>query len=611
MRERAFPIVIVGHIDHGKSTLIGRMLHDTNALPTGKVEELKASSDRRGVPFEWSFVLDALQLERDQAITVDSTQIWFHTDARRYVIIDAPGHREFLRNMVTGAASANAGVIVIDAKQGVSEQTRRHAYLLHLIGIPQVVVAINKMDLVDHSQERFKVVEAEMRAYLKDIGLDAQAVIPVAAMHGDNLASRSDAMPWYNGPTVTDALDAFPRVSAPTERPFRMPVQDVYRQDRKRFIVGRVESGTLKQGDAITVWPSGRSAKVVSFGSWNTTAPIEVVQAGQSVALNLDDELFIERGHVLTLPTAGPKLSNALSVRLFWLSKDPLRQGESLTLKLATASYDVTVDSIDTVIDVEDLSRHRGTEVTQNGVAEVTLRSRSDITYDLFHDLPAIGRGVLLDGYAVVGGCIIEGGSDMDVVSRNLTAVPQSVTTEERAKTNGYPGAVLWMSGLSGAGKSTLAMALQRELFRRKIQVYTLDGDNVRNGLNRDLGFSEEERTENIRRVAEVAKLFADAGTIVISAFIAPTKATRAAAREIIGEQFHEVHVSANMEVCESRDVKGLYAKARRGEIDDFTGVSSPWEPPESPDLDVNTGELSLDESLAKMVGYLEKNILK
>ncbi len=611
VRERAFPIVIVGHIDHGKSTLIGRMLHDTNALPTGKVEELQASSDRRGVPFEWSFVLDALQLERDQAITVDSTQIWFHTETRRYVIIDAPGHREFLRNMVTGAASANAGVIVIDAKQGVSEQTRRHAYLLHLIGIPQVVVAVNKMDLVDHSEERFKTVEAEMRMYLKDIGLNAQAVIPVAAMHGDNLARRSCSMPWYDGPTLTDALDAFPRVSAPTERPFRMPVQDVYRQDGKRFIVGRVESGTLNQGDAISVWPSGRSAKVLAFGSWKAATPIQSVQAGQSVALNLDDELFIERGHVLTLPTASPKLSNALSVRLFWLSKDPLRQGESLTLKLATASYDVTVDSVDTVIDVEDLSRHRGTEVTQNGVAEVTLRSRSVITYDLFHDLPTMGRGVLLDGYDVVGGCIIEGGSDIEVVSRNLTAVPQSVTAEERAKANGYPGAVLWMSGLSGAGKSTLAMALQRELFSRKIQVYTLDGDNVRNGLNRDLGFSEEERIENIRRVAEVAKLFADAGTIVISAFIAPTKATRAAAREIIGEHFHEVHVSANMDVCESRDVKGLYAKARRGEIDDFTGVSSPWEPPESPDLDVNTGELSLDESLAKMVDYLEKNILK
>ncbi|MEQ8509923.1 MAG: adenylyl-sulfate kinase [Rhodospirillaceae bacterium] len=611
VRERAFPIVIVGHIDHGKSTLIGRMLHDTNSLPTGKVEELQASSDRRGVPFEWSFVLDALQLERDQAITVDSTQIWFHTETRRYVIIDAPGHREFLRNMVTGAASANAGVIVIDAKQGVSEQTRRHAYLLHLIGIPQVVVAVNKMDLVNHSEERFKVVEAEMRAYLKDIGLSAQAVIPVAAMHGDNLARRSGSISWYHGPTLTDALDAFPRVSAATERPFRMPVQDVYRQDGKRFIVGRVESGTLNQGDAISVWPSGRSAKVLSFGSWKAAAPIQSVQAGQSVALNLDDELFIERGHVLTLPTAGPKLSNALSVRLFWLSKDPLRQGESLTLKLATASYDVTVDSVDTVIDVEDLSRHRGTEVMQNGVAEVTLRSRSDITYDLFHDLPAMGRGVLLDGYDVVGGCIIEGGSDIEVASRNLTAVPQSVTAEERAKANGYPGAVLWMSGLSGAGKSTLAMALQRELFSRKIQVYTLDGDNVRNGLNRDLGFSEEERIENIRRVAEVAKLFADAGTIVISAFIAPTKATRAAAREIIGAEFHEVHVSANMDVCESRDVKGLYAKARRGEIDDFTGVSSPWEPPESPDLDVNTGELSLDESLAKMLDYLEKNILK
>jgi bifunctional enzyme CysN/CysC len=610
IRERAFPIVIVGHIDHGKSTLIGRMLYDTGSLPTGKVEELQASCDRRNAPFEWSFVLDALQLERDQAITVDSTQIWFHTETRRYVIIDAPGHREFLRNMVTGAASANAGVIVIDAEQGVSEQTRRHAYLLHLIGIPQVVVAVNKMDLVNYSQERFQAVEAEMKAYLKEIELKAQVMIPVAAMHGDNLGLRSTNMPWYSGPTLIDAIDDFPRAVVATERPFRMPVQDVYRQDGRRLIVGRVESGQLELGSAITVWPTGRSADVVEIKQWAAAKDAKSITTGESVALTLNDELFIERGHVLTLPTARPQSSNSLSVRLFWLSRDPLRQGESLTLKLATAEYDVTIDSIDTVIDVSDLSRHRGTQVPQNGIAEVTLRSRSTITYELFHDLPALGRAVLLDGYDVVGGCIIEGGQDIEIASRNLTAVTQSVKAEERQATNGYPGAVLWMSGLSGAGKSTLAMALQRELFNRGLQVYTLDGDNVRNGLNSDLGFSEEERAENIRRVAEVSKLFSDAGTIVISAFIAPTNAARAQARDIIGDQFHEVYISADMSVCESRDAKGLYAKARSGEINDFTGISSPWEPPENPDLEINTGELTLNESLDRIVTYIEGKIL-
>lgn len=610
IKERAFPIVIVGHIDHGKSTLIGRMLHDTDSLPNGKVEELQASCERRGAPFEWSFVLDSLQLERDQAITVDSTQIWFHTETRRYVIIDAPGHREFLRNMVTGAANANAGVIVIDAKQGVSEQTRRHAYLLHLIGIPQVVVAVNKMDLVDYSESRFKEVEAEMTAYLKEIGLSAQVMIPVSAANGENLSSQSDKMPWYTGPSVTDALDAFPRASAPVERPFRMPVQDVYRHDGRRLIAGRVESGQLEVGSQLTVWPTGRTAKVLTFETWATPEEKTTIRAGESVALTLSDELFVERGHVLTLPTAGPRTANTLSVRLFWLSKTPLQRGESLTLKLATAEYDVIVDSIDTVINVDDLSRARGNEVVQNGVAEITLRCRSNITYDLFHDLPALGRAVLIDGYQVVGGCIIEGGEDVEIASRNLTAVPQSVTSEERRVANGYPGAVLWMSGLSGAGKSTLAMALQRELFNRNIHVYTLDGDNVRNGLNRDLGFSEEEREENIRRVAEVGKLFADAGMIVITAFIAPTNAARAEARDIIGDQFHEVHVAADISVCESRDVKGLYAKARRGEIEDFTGISAPWEPPENPDLEVNTGELSLDDSLGKMVDYIERRVL-
>jgi len=349
---------------------------------------------------------------------------------------------------------------------------------------------------------------------------------------------------------------------------------------------------------------------VVSFESWQEKDKRTSISAGQSAALILDDELYIERGHVLTLPTAGPRMANALSARLFWLSRDPLRKGEALTLKLATAEYDIVVDSIDTVIDVSDLSRHRGHEVGQNGVAEVTLRCRGHITFDVFHDLPALGRAVLLDGYQVVGGCIIEGGEDIETASRNLTAVPQSVTAAERQTANGYPGAVLWMAGLSGAGKSTLAMALQRELFKRGIHVYTLDGDNVRKGLNRDLGFSEEERDENLRRVAEVAKLFADAGIIVISAFIAPTNSARAAAREIVGEQFHEVFIHADLEVCESRDVKGLYAKARAGEIDDFTGISSPWEPPESPDLEVNTGELDLDQSLGKLVDYVERNIL-
>ena len=609
-REQAFPIVIVGHIDHGKSTLIGRMLHDTNSLPTGKVEELQTSCERRNAPFEWSFVLDALQLERDQAITVDSTQIWFHTDTRRYVIIDAPGHREFLRNMLTGAASAKAGVIVIDANQGVSEQTRRHAYLLHLIGIPQVVIAINKMDLVDYSQERFDAVEVEMRDYLNEIGLTAEVMIPVSAMHGENLAYTSEKMSWYSGPTVTQALDHFPRPTAPVERQFRMPVQDVYRQDGLRLVVGRVESGKLDVGSRITVWPTGRSANVSSFKSWNTQKVIDQVQAGQSVALTMSDELFVERGHVLTLESGRPRMANTLSVRLFWLNRDPLKRGEALTLKLATAEYDIIIDSIDTVIDVSDLSRHRGHEVEQNGVAEVTLRCRSNIPFDLFHDLPALGRGVLIDGYQVVGGCIIEGGTEIETASRNLTAVPQSVSPAERQVANGYPGAVLWMSGLSGAGKSTLAMALQRELFRRRINTYTLDGDNVRNGLNRDLGFSEEERDENIRRVAEVAKLFADAGIVVISAFIAPTNSARAQARDIIGDKFHEVHVNADISVCESRDVKGLYAKARRGEIEDFTGISSPWEPPENPDLDVNTGELSLDESLSIIVNYIEQRIL-
>ncbi len=596
------PIVIVGHVDHGKSTLVGRLLHDTNSLPDGKVEELKRVSDKRGATFEWSFVMDALQIERDQGITVDTTRIWFRTARRPYVIIDAPGHKEFLRNMVTGAASADAAILVIDVAQGVSEQTRRHAYLLGLLGIRQVLVAVNKMDLVGYDRVRFDTVSTEIKAYLARLGIVPQAIIPIAARHGTMVAERGIGLEWWAGDTLIGALDSFKPHEQPVAQPLRMPVQDLYRDGDRRIIVGRIESGRLKVGDPVRFAPGGRVARVASIETWNAAASISAA-AGQSVAFAADEEVFVERGHLVTSPDAPPQEAHAVRARLFWLDRAALRIGDKLTMKLATASYPVTVEAIDRVIDVQDFQSGDAVAVESNGIAEVVFRSPAKIVFDRFVDNPETGRAVLVREYRVVGGCLIDG--IPAEAATNLTAVNDSVSAAERASANGHRGGVLWLTGLSGAGKSTLAMALQRRLFERGYQVFVLDGDNVRLGLNRDLGFSDADRSENIRRTAEVARLLAEAGQIVIASFISPRAEHRTAARSIIGPSFQEVYVKASVETCAARDPKGLYAKARAGELPGFTGIDSAYEIPVSPDLLVDTEEMGVDTCLVTLLQHV------
>lgn len=611
-RQRAFPIVIVGHVDHGKSTLVGRLLNDTDSLPNGKLEEIRRISEKRNMGFEWSFVLDALQVERDQGITVDTTQIWFRTAQRPYVIIDAPGHKEFLKNMVTGAASADAAVLVVDAAQGVSEQTRRHAYMLNLIGVHQVVAAINKMDLVDHGQARFEAVTADLAAYLDEIGVHLDAAIPVSARNGDNIVNPSDAMDWYKGATLIEALDGFATRAAPLDQPLRLPVQDIYRIDDKRVIVGRIESGRLRVGDRLRISPGRRSARLANFESWGDGAPVVDACAGQSVALTFDEDVFIERGHVISTPDDAPSEGHAVRVRLFWLDREPLVKGERIALRLATARHSVTVEQVEHVIDVEDLSHGSAERVGCNEVAEVVLRSRARMAFDSYDDHPHTGRAVLVRDHRIVGGCVLlqpeSGLAAEDSAGRDLTRVHHSVLAADRAAANGHRGGVVWLTGLSGAGKSTLAMAAQSLLFERGRHVYVLDGDNVRLGLNRDLGFGPESRAENIRRVAEVARLFADAGMIVITAFISPYRADREAAREIAGGSFREIYVSAGLQVCEARDPKGLYRRARAGEIAEFTGVSAPYEAPTEPDLLLDTALLPVDKSVADLVSFVERS---
>ncbi len=608
-------IVIVGHVDHGKSTLVGRMFHDTGSLPDGKYESIKAMCERRGVSFEWAFLMDALQAERDQGITIDTSQIWFKTDARDYTIIDAPGHKEFLKNMITGAAQSDAALLIIDAAEGVREQSRRHGYLLHLLGIRQVAVAVNKMDLINYEQDQFDLIEQEYRDYLTSIGVTPTFVIPVSAREGDNIVNPSATMPWYKGPTVVRALDSFIPTASPIDRPLRFPVQDVYKFDRRRIIAGRIEEGRLSVGDEIVFSPSNKSAKVQSIETWSSVpgkaAPTEAV-AGESIGITLDEQIFVERGELASHLEHSPIETDVFRARIFWLGHEPMVKGKSYRIKLGTLEAPVTVQSIESIIDTSDLSNTSSHQVERNQVAEIVLRSRRMLALDEFTKAPKSGRFVLIDKYDISGGGIIsmEGYADQRslITSRatNVTRVEQGITEEARTFRNGHRGGVLWFTGLSGAGKSTLAVALEKKLFEKGYNVFVLDGDNVRHGLNANLSFSPEDRAENIRRVGEVSALFARAGVIVITSFISPYRSDRDRARVASEQDFHEIYVKADVATCEARDPKGLYKKARSGEIKDFTGISAPYEEPETAELTIDTTTAPVEESISTLVNYVE-----
>jgi bifunctional enzyme CysN/CysC len=632
LAARQLKIVIVGHVDHGKSTLVGRLVHETGSLPEGKLEAIKAMSERRGMPFEWAFLMDAIQAERDQGITIDTTQIRFKTAKRPYVIIDAPGHKEFLKNMVTGAASSEAALLLIDAHEGVQEQSRRHGYLLHLLGVRQVAVLVNKMDLVGYSADRFGEVAEAYRAYLKGLGVEPSCIIPISAREGDNITGHSPNMPWYQGHSVVQALDAFEAKEQPVERPLRLAVQDVYKFDQRRIIAGRVDSGRFAIGDEVIFSPSNKTARIKTIEAWNVREAPDEAAAGQSVGVTLDEQIFVERGEVMSHVEGAPIESNVFKARIFWLGHQPMVQGKTYTLKLNTLEAPVTVERIERVIDTSDLSSKPADRIERNGAGEVTLRTKRMLALDEHEQNPVLGRFVLVEDYLPVGGGIVamDGYPDqrnlITVRSTNITAVGHGVTREARAGRAGHKGGVLWFTGLSGSGKSTLALALERELFAKGYNVYVLDGDNIRIGLNANLGFSPEDRAENIRRVGEVAALFADAGFLVISSFISPYRSDReraraaatGAARRIAadpagaalssaGETFHEIYVRASLEACEARDPKGLYRRARTGEIPEFTGISSPYEPPESPDLVVATDEMPVEECLAMLIRYVDQ----
>lgn len=613
--QSPMPIVIVGHVDHGKSTLVGRLLHDTGSLPEGKLEEVQKACERRGVAMEWSFLLDAFQAERDQAVTIDTTQIWFSTEYRPYVIIDAPGHREFLKNMVSGAAQADAAILVVDAKEGLQEQTKRHAYLLSLLGLRQVAIAVNKMDMVDYDDATFAKVSKDVDNYLKSIGVTATHIVPISAREGDMIVTHSDKMHWYKGKTLTQVLDAFEIDSPPLTRALRFPIQDVYRFDEKRVLVGRVETGVLHKGDTVLFSPTNETAIVTSIEVWPKDENRVTAQAGESVGITLDQPIFVERGHVCSHEQEPPMLSNVFRANIFWLAKKSLKVGNSYKIRIASFETKVTVQSIERMVDTNDLKQEKKPkEAPRNAVAEVTFRSHDMIPVDPHTNNARMGRVVLYDGYDIAGGGLInmDGYADQRKdapKSQNIYEVDHLVSRERRHEIKGHTGGIFWFTGLSGAGKSTLAMAVEEELTRRGYHTYVLDGDNVRHGLNADLGFSPEDRAENIRRIGEVASLMADAGLIVISAFISPYQADRDKARAARPEQFNEIFVSADLATCEKRDPKGLYKKARAGEIKQFTGIDAPYEAPANPELVIHTDDEDISTCVGQVVRYVEDAI--
>ena len=591
-------IVIVGHVDHGKSTLVGRLLHETGSLPEGKLEMLKAVSARRGMPFEWSFLLDALQTERDQGITIDTTQIRFRTGSRDIVLIDAPGHAEFLRNMITGASQADAAVLIIDALEGVREQTRRHGYLLHLLGIKQVAVVVNKMDRVEFSQSRFTEISNEISAHLAGLGLAPSAIIPISARDGDGVAAHTPRIGWYGGPTVVEALDALEPARLPEQLALRLPVQAIYKFDDRRIVAGRIESGHLAAGDEIVIMPAGKIAKIRTVEGWPITPPSGKQDAGRSVGITLDRELFVERGDIIAHTGKSPRDTRRLRARIFWLHEKPLVKGEQILVRLGTREVRATVVAIEKAVDPGALSSAENTAIARNHVGEIDISLAQPIAADPHSENARTGRLVIeVNGRIAGGGLVLSVDAGQRAIPVDIVPVESALRPDERSARYRHNGAVVWLTGLPGAGKSTLARALERRLFSRGGSPILLDGDTLRAGLNGDLGFSADDRRENIRRLAEMATHVAKNGHIAIVAAISPSREDRAAARRIADRLFREVYVATPAEVCEQRDPKGHYAKARAGTLTSFTGINNEYQPPLQSELTLDTSARSVGDA--------------
>jgi bifunctional enzyme CysN/CysC len=515
-------IVIVGHVDHGKSTLLGRLYADTDSLPDGKLEKVQNICRQQGKEFEYAFLFDAFLEEQEQGITIDVARTFFHWGNRQYIIIDAPGHREFLKNMVSGAARAEAALLLIDAKEGVREQSKKHGHLLSLLGVHQVAVVVNKMDLVGYSQEVYDAIEAEYRAFLDQLGVRPERFVPVSAKLGDNVAERSTSMPWYHGPTVLDTLGLFRKERPPEDQPLRLPVQDVYKFDERRIIAGRVTAGTVRAGDRIVFSPSNKVARVKSVEGFNVEPPPTEGVAGQSVGITLEEQIFVERGEIVSTEQAAPISSTEFRCNVFWLGQRPLEVGGRYLLRLATRETECTVAAIHRILDTEDLDlRNTKTSVTKNEVAELTIRTKAPVAFDLYRDIEVTGRFVLVDGYDISGGGIVmEAIRDEQTTlreearRRDLSWISGDVGPEERAEAYGHRAAVVLVGGLAEM-PSNVARRVEQQLVADGRHAYLLQPDNLRRGLDADQVDLKDE--EMVRRFGEVARLLVDTGQIVVS----------------------------------------------------------------------------------------------
>jgi bifunctional enzyme CysN/CysC len=602
--------ITCGSVDDGKSTLIGRLLYESKMIFDDQLSQLEADSKRvgtRGGELDFALLVDGLAAEREQGITIDVAYRFFSTEKRKFIVADTPGHEQYTRNMVTGASTAELAVILIDARKGVLTQTRRHSFLVHLIGIERVVLAVNKMDLVGYTREIFEQIVADYREFAARIGLTDITPIPLSAVHGDNIIAHGAHMPWYQGPTLLQHLETVPVDGALAAQPLRLPVQWVNRPNGDfRGFCGQIASGSLRRGDKLRVLPSGREShveRIVTAGG-----DLEAAVAGQSVTVTLDHEIDVSRGDVLVAANDPPQVASQFEATIVWMHEEPLLQGRAYLMKSGTLTLSATLTPLKYKINVNTLEQLPAERLELNdiGVCEVELDRA--IAFEPYAQSRTLGGFILIDRLSnnTVGAGLINFALRR---SQNVHWQALDVDRQLRARQKGQKACVLWLTGLSGAGKSTIANCVERKLAAAGRHTYLLDGDNVRHGLNKDLGFTAQDRVENIRRVAEVAHLMVDAGLIVLVSFISPFRSERRMARELFEPgEFFEVFVDTPLAEAERRDVKGLYRKARRGELKNFTGIDSPYEVPETPEIRIDTTRLDAEQAAERIIAHLEAN---
>jgi len=610
-KDKDCSVIFTGHVDHGKSSVIGRLMYETGMLADSKFDEVKKACKHRGKEFEWSFLLDAFQAERDQSVTIDTTRVYLSLKNTNIEIIDAPGHVDFIKNMITGAVNASKAVLIVDASRGIEEQTLRHTFILKLIGIDNLCVFINKIDLINYDKRKITTLSAKILSHLRHVGFGKVRVIAGSAKGGENLFRYNfSSNLTYKKSLVDYMISGTERFS--TQEKFKFIVQDIYKFTQKRIIVGKVISGKATIGGKIKIYPNERISTIKSFPDWKGKSK-RSVNSGESACIEIQDDVFVDRGDLIT-DRYKPLVSDRFFCNLFSISNQDLREGQKFSLRYLTKDVAVQIVKVESILNPITDKLIDDKDIPQNHYAKVLLQSNELLSLDTEKSQNITKRFVLSNNFRVAALGFFEDDDfrriekERTTKSQNITHVFHEISAKERERKSGHNGGVLWLTGLSASGKSTLGNRIEKILFDKGYNVTLLDGDNLRFGLNNDLGFSEEERNENIRRAAEVSSLFARRGFLVIATFISPYDSQRANARKIIGKNFHEVYIKASLKNCEKRDPKGLYKKARRGEIQMFSGISAPYEEPNTPELLVNTNKENIDQCTQKLVGYVNHN---